>query len=372
MKSTLRFLGLRLAGADPKMHRLIRYWGATVLLYLLCIGIIWIEVLSGAADQLSALVITAVAVLGHLLFYVLIRLSNEFALTPSRLSEFQGRFAIICTIGAYTTLETLRQAVLLVLLVNLVFCAFTLESRRTHSLSLFAVVLLGLTMIGMVAFSPHEVNALTELKLFVLVSVMVAAVGFLTGRMSELRVALKAQKAELMEAVARIQELATQDELTMLPNRRHMASLLKAEEATRQDSKPACLAVLDLDLFKHVNDTYGHARGDEVLREFARQGRLVLRAKDVFARWGGEEFLLYLPDTNLGAAKAVIERLQEQVNKRRFTHCDTQFGITFSAGLAELRPGESVESGVNRADALLYAAKAKGRDRLVCTADDDS
>jgi diguanylate cyclase (GGDEF)-like protein len=357
----LRRVGLAFAGDDPKMRRLVRYWGATVLLYLLCIAILWVEVFSGAAEARYTIAFTIFALLGHGLFYQLIRSSKRLGLSPAQLSDYQGRFAIVCTVFGYAIVGPFRGATLLVLLVVLVFCAFTLEPKKTHALSVFAVVLLGLVMLAMTYAAPVAFDPATELKRFVLVSVMVTVVGFLTGRMSELRAVLKAQKAELTEALRVIQELATRDELTALPNRRHMTELLKAAPAA---NTPACLALLDIDHFKQINDTHGHAVGDEVLREFARQSGFVLRAQDSLGRWGGEEFLLHLPGTPLDAARSVVDRLRSQIGSIRFTHTGHAFGITFSAGLVELEPGEAMDAAISRADALLYAAKTSGRNRV--------
>lgn len=356
-------VGLVFSGDGPKMHRLVTYWLLASCLYVLFTGVLWVEVLSGAAHADAALRFTVFAVIGQVLFYLLIRLSDALAISPASLSEFQGRFAIVCAVLGYAIIGPLRGATLLVLLVILVFCAFTLEAKRTHALGVFAIALLGLAMIWLTHTYPEEFDPRTELKHFVLVSATVGVVGFLTGRMSAIRSALMVQKEELTSALDRIQELATQDELTALPNRRHMTALLSGEVG-RGGVKPACLALLDLDWFKRINDTYGHAVGDNVLREFALQGRLVLRQEDVFARWGGEEFLLYLPDTDLSAAMCVVERLRVQVATRRFTHDNGHFGITFSAGLVELQAGESMDCGIGKADALLYTAKADGRDRI--------
>ena len=102
-----------------------------------------------------------------------------------------------------------------------------------------------------------------------------------------------------------IRTLATMDELTSLANRRHMNEVLGAEERRKgMPSRRVCIALLDIDFFKNINDRYGHAGGDAVLRTFAAAARAELRANDVLARWGGEEFLLLLPDTGLTGSDA--------------------------------------------------------------------
>ncbi|HEY8607786.1 MAG TPA: GGDEF domain-containing protein [Noviherbaspirillum sp.] len=307
----------RFAGEDPKMVRLVTYWAATVVLYLLCLSVSWVEVLTGAASLPAAAAMTALAVSGHVAFYFLIRQSRALQLSPAQLSVFQGRFAILITCIGYTIVGPLRGVTLVVLLVIIVFCAFTLEARKTHSLAVFAVLLLGAAMISMGIADPAGFDIKTELIHFILIGTMVAVVGFLTGLMSDLRAALHAQKSELAAALARIQDLATHDELTQLPNRRYMTSQL-GNMQRRQGRRPACLALVDIDWFKRINDGHGHAAGDEVLRGFAQAGRAVLRAGDVLARWGGEEFLLLLPDTDLDQARGVVERLRTRVEQEQF------------------------------------------------------
>ncbi|HYD93962.1 MAG TPA: GGDEF domain-containing protein [Noviherbaspirillum sp.] len=354
------------AGDDPKMARLVSYWGVTVLLYLLCLGILWIEVYSDVAPQQPAIWLTALAFAGHGLFYLLIRKSKQLGLAPAQLSVYQGRFAIIVTVLGYTIVGPMRGATLVVLLVILVFCAFTLEAQKTRSLSVFAVVLLGAAMIGMRIANPERFETKLEIMHFVLIGTMVVVVGFLTGRMSDLRSALKLQKQELADALARIQELAVRDDLTLLPNRRYMNDLLAAEERRRAAAGgPTCLALLDIDWFKRINDTYGHAAGDHVLRRFAEESRTVLRPHDVLARWGGEEFLLLLPGTARADAELVLERFRERVQQLPCMHEEQTFSVTMSAGLIELGTTEACSSGISRADALLYRAKSEGRNRVV-------
>lgn len=122
--------------------------------------------------------------------------------------------------------------------------------------------------------------------------------------------------------------------------------------------------MLDIDWFKKINDVRGHASGDEVLKKFAEEGHAGLRTSDVLARWGGEEFLLYLPGTTLVEARVVVERLRQQVQALSFRSNGAGFGITFSVGLVELMNNEAIDLGIRRADALLYKAKASGRNRV--------
>jgi len=129
------------------------------------------------------------------------------------------------------------------------------------------------------------------------------------------------------------------------------------------------VSVVDVDNFKMVNDTHGHPFGDEVLRQVAYQLRESVRHPDVVGRYGGEEFLVVMPDTDIAAARAVIERLRETVKKLPVAHeaasRDGSAQVTLSAGLASARDGEaSIEEVIRRADLALYRAKETGRDRI--------
>jgi diguanylate cyclase (GGDEF)-like protein len=160
--------------------------------------------------------------------------------------------------------------------------------------------------------------------------------------------------------------LATEDNLTGMPNRgRTMELATAALQAAAAQRRPMTVAVIDLDHFKTINDRCGHAMGDHVLREFARVSRGSLRGGDILGRWGGEEFLLILPDTTLDAALASVERLRVLALAIQVPCADQepQFRVTFSAGLASTADGaRSLDEIIARADAALYEAKNEGRD----------
>jgi two-component system cell cycle response regulator len=135
-------------------------------------------------------------------------------------------------------------------------------------------------------------------------------------------------------------------------------------------SKPVCVLVFDIDHFKEVNDTYGHDAGDDVLREFAERLRRGVRNIDLVSRYGGEEFLLVMPETDADFAGAVAERLRSDVEKVPFRTRSGTFPVTESIGIAEWQGGASdtADALIKRADNALYAAKRSGRNRVVASA----
>jgi diguanylate cyclase (GGDEF)-like protein len=165
---------------------------------------------------------------------------------------------------------------------------------------------------------------------------------------------------------AQLVQLASQDSLTGLPNRRRTLELATAAmETARTTQTPLTIAVIDMDHFKAINDRCGHAAGDHVLKEFARAGREALRETDILGRWGGEEFLLLMPETPVELAVASLERLRTLVFGIRLPPSGAGLRVSLSAGLASYDDAlKSFEELVARADAALYTAKNEGRDLI--------
>jgi diguanylate cyclase (GGDEF)-like protein len=162
-----------------------------------------------------------------------------------------------------------------------------------------------------------------------------------------------------------LMRLAGEDNLTGMPNRGHTAKLAAAALEAAAARQPLTVAIIDFDHFKSINDRCGHAAGDYVLKEFARVSRGSLRAGDTLGRWGGEEFLLILPDTTLDAALASVERLRALALSIQVSPSTDgePVRVTFSAGLATTAEGaRSLDEIIARADAALYEAKNQGRD----------
>ena len=164
-----------------------------------------------------------------------------------------------------------------------------------------------------------------------------------------------------------LMRLAREDNLTGMPNRGHTARLAMAALEAAAAHQPLTVAIIDLDHFKSINDRCGHAAGDYVLKEFARVSRGSLRTSDILGRWGGEEFLLILPDTTLDAALASVERLRVLALSIQVLPSapGDPVRVTFSAGLATTAEGaRSLDEIIARADAALYEAKNQGRDMV--------
>ncbi len=181
------------------------------------------------------------------------------------------------------------------------------------------------------------------------------------ARVEDAEARIAALQRELDEA----SRLVTRDPLTGAMNRRGLDEMFAKESARAARRKsPLCVALLDLDNFKKLNDTYGHQRGDEALVHLARVVRENLRPQDSVARYGGEEFILLYPETELAEAAAALTRLQRALTTAFFLADNQKVFITFSAGVTDWVPGEDLEAVVQRADGAMYKAKRSGKNRV--------
>jgi len=173
--------------------------------------------------------------------------------------------------------------------------------------------------------------------------------------------------AELEKALAEAQQAAASDALTGVLNRRGFAEAFEREQArSRRKGGALALALIDLDDFKRLNDTLGHHTGDQALIHLVRVLRAALRPSDVLARFGGEEFVVLLPETSADDARAVVARLQRQLAAAPLSEEDGGVSLAFSAGVVVADAGESLDALIVRADAATYTAKRSGKNCVVC------
>ena len=192
--------------------------------------------------------------------------------------------------------------------------------------------------------------------------VLLQRVSALHARMRAQRDELAAVNTQLTAALDLSIELAAKDSLTGVLNRRAFQDRLTTDRrALRLGSEPSALLLLDFDFFKAINDTHGHSAGDAVLAQCARALREELRPLDVFARWGGEEFIALLPCTSLQDAERVAERLRRAVSETRHPSWPAGVSVTASIGVAALDPQDGFDACLAAADHALYRAKAEGR-----------
>ena len=177
--------------------------------------------------------------------------------------------------------------------------------------------------------------------------------------------ALEAEGDKLRTRLEETQQQAWRDVLTGIPNRQAYEERIASEIARcRRYATQLCLVVWDVDKFKSVNDNYGHAAGDKVLKVVAETLNQHIRQTDFLARFGGEEFVLLLPETALSAAQNVANKLREVISSTPFHFRDSRVPVTISGGVAQLKQDEPANDFFERADKALYAAKENGRNRI--------
>ena len=245
-------------GGDGGVHRLLRYWALGLGLYAVSLSQLWLQAWVGTAPRREVVWLSAGSMAGAALAYAAIRASTRLGLSAALLNTGQCLYAIACVIAAYGLVGPLRGVTLCILVVVLVFGAFSSTPFQMRAMSLFAIAALGLTMLWKMSSDPARYPPQEEGVHFVLAATMLAAVGYLAGLLSRLRKELKARTLALTDALARINAMASRDELTQLINRRQMVETL-ARECERRDrtGEALCVAIIDIDHFKRVNDTQG-------------------------------------------------------------------------------------------------------------------
>jgi diguanylate cyclase len=255
---------------------------------------------------------------------------------------------------------------------NYAMLGFTPRQFRWTWLGFGATTALALYL-GRARFAYPELTNVNVALMWLFFFLAVRRLALIGMQFSTLRAELSQRNRQLTLSIARIQELASHDDLTGTFNRRHFMELLHDErERSHRTQQPYSVALFDLDHFKTINDRFGHAAGDAVLRDFCTLVQAHMRVTDRFARWGGEEFVLLMPVTTpVESASLAVERIRSAVASHDWSSTSAlpaDARVTVSAGVATCVPGESVEGLIARADTALYQAKNAGRNCFVMAA----
>ena len=257
-------------------------------------------------------------------------------------------------------------------IIFLIFSFGTLRMTARQATIAWTLMTLGMVPIFLVSDLPITMPAVSFLERLAAMLMFTATVGqcaFIGLYGSGLRKQLYQSSQALRTAYRRIEELAEIDELTGAFNRRSIMRKLDDEiSRARRLVHPCSVALIDLDWFKRINDAFGHPAGDEVLRTFAISAFANIRGIDAFGRYGGEEFLLVLPETPHDDAERMLNRLRIIIAELDWSALAPGMPLSISAGVATLQPNESPDSLLARADAALYAAKRNGRNRIASAA----
>ena len=271
---------------------------------------------------------------------------------------------ILLTLTAYATVGAQRADTLILVAQTIVLAMFRLRPSQVLSLGVLATALLAGCILSLSLLHPAQYSSASGWTHFVVAGSTLLLLSLVGKWISDIRVRIGRQARELEEAVRTVQQMATTDMLTGALNRRMLTELAEAEmRLSERSGAPVCVALIDVDHFKRINDQHGHGVGDAVLKALAQTAQTQLRQVDKFGRWGGEEFLLMLPRILERDALAAVERLRQVVESQHYNEVPG-LRVTFSAGVAQYRHGETLEQLIERADEALYTAKHTGRNQV--------
>ena len=241
------------------------------------------------------------------------------------------------------------------------------DQHRAYILGGIAVAVLEAALIVGLAVNRAK-RKRVELELVGLNASLEDMVASRTRQLQEANAELEQAKRTLEDLNTRLEMASRTDSLTGLFNRRHLEESAPQEHARYvRTGKPFSIVLCDIDFFKNVNDLHGHDAGDNLLRMIGQDMSQAVRPYDILVRWGGEEFLLFLPSTDSGVASAIAERIRLDIGERDYIYEDHSLGLSATLGVATVRDGESVADVIRRADEALYEGKRTGRNRVVAS-----
>ena len=378
MSQALSTLSRLMLGDDPRQKLRVSQALLVLVVYLVFAVVQHAEVMLGMIDASQSWALTAWNLTGGFGFYLVIRSGLNLRLKSGRsLAIPQSAWAMVGITWSYAITGPARGAVILIMILVVVFTLFELTPAKARAVAAAAFAMLAATMVAKAVTDPGRYDPRVEAMHVLFSGIVLAAsyvlavrIGRLRARLVDQRTRLELQREELAEALERIRTLATRDELTGLPNRRAAIERMNNELAVRARPEPMMsLALIDIDHFKRINDSHGHAGGDAVLRRFSERAQSVLRRGDVLARWGGEEFLLVMPATGVAQGMTALDRIRQVMQAQAFDEVAPGLKVTFSAGVAECLGAHDLDAAVARADAAMYEAKRAGRNRLVAFED---
>ncbi|WP_081421805.1 GGDEF domain-containing protein [Tardiphaga robiniae] len=335
--------------------------------YLIDAAILLLYAMIGVTTVATGVVYLAIrlAVVGIAAYFSEIQVNDRFK--DPYLTVPLSIVSIIVQIGAIYLVPQIGFYFISIIFVVLGFAALRMSARQTGIV--WSAATLGLALLFLMTDKPIGIPMATATERALALACFVSALGRCASAGlygSSMRELLYRRSNDLAAANARIEELAQLDELTGALNRRYIMKCLNDEIAKAQrNATTCCIAIIDLDHFKKINDHFGHPVGDEVLRAFAISVFANIRTIDRFGRQGGEEFLLILPDTDIDLAIQTLDRLRSLITELNWSAIAQDLTLTISAGISAIRHNDTPEDILARADLALYSAKDTGRDRVV-------
>ncbi len=295
-------------------------------------------------------------------FYVMLRLGSPH----TTLAFEQVLFGISAIVLSYALTPESRGTALQLLCLVLASDMQRLSSRQLLTSAVSAVLLLCVTLALCWWMRPENFQGRREVLNLIMAGIQLPALSLIARDVRAVRHRQLQQRVDLQEALNQLEEASQRDSLTGLFNRYHMSHLIDHEvKRFARSGRCFALAIIDLDHFKLINDQHGHAVGDAVLKTFAKLAADYLPKADSVARWGGEEFLVLLPEQNTYQAMATLDGLRRHIEQFDWAPISPALSVRFSAGITEhAHVHEGEDQLVARADQALYQAKNGGRNQV--------
>ena len=354
-------------GREPRQRLWVKRMGVSTGMYLATIVLQCWAIEAGLLSRAVGMWLVAYELTGFGLLYALLRSGLSRRLPDPSMAFWQTMLGLSVVVLNYALFEASRDVAMPLLCLTLVFGLYVLSPAQILLATGCAVAMLLVMLFFMSRLNLPHFDVEQQALNVALAAITLPVLAIVARQVALMRRRQVRQQLELDQAIQQLNEVATRDGLTGLSNRRHMNARLSTEVQRMARSQRAfSLLILDIDCFKRINDLYGHQVGDQVLVAFGRQILSVFGDPDAACRWGGEEFLVLMPETSAMQAQDAARCLQTSMN---IELPDIDHGrrarVTFSGGIAQAEMGEPLANVIARADAALYQAKRGGRNRVL-------
>lgn len=360
-------MGAWVLGHGPQQRMWVMRTGVSAGMYLATIALQCWAVDAGLLSRTVATWLIAYQVIGFSLLYGLLRSGLSLRLPDPSMAFWQSMLGLSVVVLNYALFEASRNVGMPLLCLTLVFGLYVLSPAQILLAGGCAVAMLLAMLFFVSRLHLPDFDVEQQSLNVALAAITLPVLAVVARQVALMRRRQVQQQLELDQAIQQLNEVATRDGLTGLSNRRHMNTRLDTEVRRMVRSQRAfSLLILDIDCFKRINDHYGHQVGDQVLVAFGQHILSVFGDPDTACRWGGEEFLVLMPETTAAQAMAAVQRLQAAsiIELPDIDHGERSC-VTFSGGLAQAVLGEPLAATIARADAVLYQAKRDGRNRVL-------
>ena len=347
---------------DPRQALRLQRFFISLGIYILNLSLSYMAYKAGIMEFKALYWYWIIILTINIFLYIIFRTGlNERMKDPS-LTSLQICIASLAVMYGIFFIYEARGILFSLYILILLFGIFRLDTKQFLHVSAFILLTYGIDILLLQVFRPQDIELKIEVFQWLALAIVLISVSFIGGNISSLRRDLSASRKKLQASLIKIREMAIHDDLTGFYNRHHLMELIETENSRSvRTGSVFSLVMMDIDKFKSINDTFGHQAGDNVLITFSAIIRSILRKTDFCGRYGGEEFLIVLTETDLQEAKVFAERIRACVEESFFPDLGADSRVTVSIGIARHRNKEDVEKTISRADEAMYKAKKGGR-----------